>query len=96
MLKRLDVLVLDAATAILDGPSPWAVMRSLIEESGECVLIWLVQRASLGQEFHQAIALERGKFLKQGHPMGNRSARQSAVLSAPEQSKLALKQVGGA
>jgi ABC-type bacteriocin/lantibiotic exporter with double-glycine peptidase domain len=96
MLKRLDVLVLDEATAILDGPSPSAVMRSLIVESRECVLIWLVQRASLGQEFHQAIVLERGKFLKQGHPTGSRSARQSAVFSTPEQSKLELQQVGGA
>ncbi|TFH48579.1 MAG: hypothetical protein E4H01_06065 [Lysobacterales bacterium] len=96
MLIRLDVLAMDAVTVFLDGPSPSAVMRSLIAESRECVLIWLVQRASLGQEFHQVIVLERGKFLKQAQPAGHRGARQSAVFSGPEQSKLELKQVGGA
>ena len=66
VLKRPDVLVLDAATAILDGPSQIAVMHNLFEEFKERVLIWLVHRASLGKEFDHAVVLERGRFLEQG------------------------------
>ena len=66
VLKRPDVLVLDEATAILDGPSQSAVMRNLFEEFQGRALIWLVHRASLGKEFDHTVILERGKFLEQG------------------------------
>ena len=66
VLKRPDVLVLDEATAILDGPSQSAVMRNLFEEFKGRALIWLVHRASLGKEFDHTVILERGKFLEQG------------------------------
>ena len=66
VLKRPDVLVLNEATAILDGPSQTAVMRNLFEEFKGRALIWLVHRASLGKEFDHAVILERGKFLEQG------------------------------
>lgn len=66
VLKRPDVLVLDEATAILDGSSQSAVMRNLFEEFKGRVLIWLVHRASLGKEFDHTVILERGKFLEQG------------------------------
>jgi len=66
VLKRPDVLVLDEATAILDGPSQSAVMRNLFEEFQGRALIWLVHRASLGEEFDHTVILERGKFLEQG------------------------------
>ena len=66
VLKRPDVLVLDEATAILDGSSQSAVMRNLLEEFQGRALIWLVHRASLGKEFDQTVILERGRFLEQG------------------------------
>jgi ABC-type multidrug transport system fused ATPase/permease subunit len=66
VLKRPDMLVLDEATAILDGPSQSAVMRNLFEEFRGRALIWLVHRASLGKEFDHTVILERGKFLEQG------------------------------
>jgi ABC-type multidrug transport system fused ATPase/permease subunit len=66
VLKRPDVLVLDEATAILDGPSQSAVMRNLFEEFQGRALIWLVHRASLGKEFDHTVILERGRFLEQG------------------------------
>jgi ABC-type multidrug transport system fused ATPase/permease subunit len=66
VLKRPDVLVLDEATAILDGSSQSAVMRNLFEEFQGRALIWLVHRASLGKEFDQTVILERGRFLEQG------------------------------
>jgi ABC-type sugar transport system ATPase subunit len=66
VLKHPDVLVLDEATAILDGPSQTAVMRNLLEEFKGRVLIWLVHRASLGKEFDHTVILERGRFMEQG------------------------------
>jgi hypothetical protein len=66
VLKRPDVLVLDEATAILDGPSQSAVMRNLLEEFEGRVLILIVHRASLGKEFDHTVVLERGKFSEQG------------------------------
>ena len=66
VLKRPDLLVLDEATTILDGPSQTAVMRNLLEEFKERALIWLVHRASLGKDFDHTVILERGKFVEQG------------------------------
>ncbi len=66
VLKRPDVLVLDEATAILDGPSQVTLMRNLFEEFKERALIWLVHRASLGEEFDYAVVMERGKCVEQG------------------------------
>ncbi len=66
VLKHPDVLVLDEATAILDGPSQSAVMRNLFEEFQGRALIWIVHRASLGKEFDHMVILERGRFLEQG------------------------------
>ncbi len=66
VLKRPDLLVLDEATAILDGPSQSALMRNLLEEFKGRALIWVVHRASLGKEFDHTVILERGKLLEQG------------------------------
>ncbi len=66
VLKRPDVLVLDEATTILDGPTQSALMRNLFEEFKGRALIWVVHRASLGKEFDHTVILERGRFLEQG------------------------------
>ena len=66
VLKRPDLLVLDEATAILDGPSQKALMSSLFEEFKGRALIWIVHRASLGEEFDHTVVLERGKCVEQG------------------------------
>jgi ABC-type multidrug transport system fused ATPase/permease subunit len=66
VLKRPDVLVLDEATAILDGSSQASLMHNIIEEFDGRALIWLVHRASLGEEFDHTVVLERGKCVEQG------------------------------
>jgi ABC-type multidrug transport system ATPase subunit len=66
VLKNPDVLVLDEATAILDDSSQMSMMRNLFEEFKGRALIWLVHRASLGEEFDHTVVLERGKCVEQG------------------------------
>ena len=66
VLKNPDVLVLNEATAILDEPSQALLMRNLLEEYEDRALIWLVHRASLGEEFDHTVVLDRGKCAEQG------------------------------
>lgn len=66
VLKRPDVLVLDEATAILDGSAQSSLMHNLLTEFKGRSLIWLVHRASLGKEFENTVILERGKYVEQG------------------------------
>jgi ABC-type multidrug transport system fused ATPase/permease subunit len=66
VMKRPDVLVLDEATAVLDGAAQSSVMRNLFEEFKGRALIWLVHRASLGKEFDYTLVLEGGKVVEQG------------------------------
>jgi len=66
VLKRPDVMVLDEATAILDGSAQSSLMHNLLTEFEGRSLIWLVHRASLGKEFENTVILERGKYVEQG------------------------------
>jgi putative ABC transport system ATP-binding protein len=66
VLKKPDLLVLNEATAILDESVQASLMRNLFEEYKDRALIWLVHRASLGEEFDYTVVLERGKFVEQG------------------------------
>jgi ABC-type multidrug transport system fused ATPase/permease subunit len=66
VLKKPDLLVLNEATAILDESVQASLMRNLFEEYKDRALIWLVHRASLGEEFDYTVVLERGKCVEQG------------------------------
>ena len=62
----IDVLLLDEATAMFDESSQSSLMRNLFDSFKGRALIWLVQRASLVEEFDPTVVLKRGKCVEQG------------------------------
>ncbi|MFQ6022920.1 MAG: ABC transporter transmembrane domain-containing protein [Acidiferrobacterales bacterium] len=70
ILKRPDFLVINAATAAMDGATQEKIMKNLFRELMGRGLIWVLQRASLGSEFDHALVLEDGKVVEQG-PFGD-------------------------
>jgi len=71
LLKQPRMLVLDEATAALDGASQATIMSNLLEafrrESARGRgLIWVLHRASLGEQFDHVLVLEGGRVVAQG------------------------------
>lgn len=65
LLKRPEIMILDQATAALDGGSQNTIEGNLAS-AGDVGLIWVEGRASL--EFDHTIVLESGKVVYQGPP----------------------------
>lgn len=66
VLKRPEILVVDEATAALDDATQKRILKNLLEEFSGRTLIWLVHRASLGEEFEQILVMEGGRVVEQG------------------------------
>ncbi|MFQ5935190.1 MAG: ABC transporter transmembrane domain-containing protein [Acidiferrobacterales bacterium] len=66
LLKRPDLLVVDRATAALDPGTQDKIMRNLLEEFEGRGVIWVLQRADLGERFERALVLDGGKVIEQG------------------------------
>ena len=66
VLKHPDVLVLNEATASLDGAAQAAILSGLREEMKGRGLIWAVHRASMAREFGRVIVMKSGRVVEQG------------------------------
>jgi ABC-type multidrug transport system fused ATPase/permease subunit len=66
VLKRPDLLVIDEATAAMDGATQAKIMEALFREFKDRGLIWVLHRASLGSEFDHTLVLDDGKVVEQG------------------------------
>ncbi len=66
VLKRPDLLVLDEATAGLDGPSQTRILDRLLEEFAGRGLVWALHRPSLADRFDRVLAMRDGKVVEQG------------------------------
>jgi putative ABC transport system ATP-binding protein len=66
VLKRPDPLILNEATAALDGPAQAAVLRGLREEMSGRGLLWALHRASLARHFDRVLVMSNGKLQEQG------------------------------
>ncbi len=66
VLKRPDLLVIDEATAAMDGATQTKIMEALFREFKDRGLIWVLHRASLGREFDHTLVLDGGKVVEQG------------------------------
>ena len=66
ILKRPDILVLNEATAGLDGGSQAVILAALKTEFAGRGLIWAVHRPSMARSFDRAIVMRSGRVLEQG------------------------------
>jgi putative ABC transport system ATP-binding protein len=66
VLKRPDLMILNEATAALDGQAQHKVMEGLFAEfTGRC-LVWVLHRASLARNFDRVLVMSAGKLQEQG------------------------------
>ena len=66
VLKRPDLMILNEATAALDGQAQSKVMEGLRGEfAGRC-LVWVLHRAGLARNFDRVLVMSAGKLQEQG------------------------------
>ncbi len=66
LLKRPDLMILNEATAALDGQSQSKVTEGLQQEMAGRGLIWVLHRASLARSFDRVLVMSGGKLQEQG------------------------------
>ncbi|NKC16877.1 MAG: ATP-binding cassette domain-containing protein [Gammaproteobacteria bacterium] len=66
VIKRPDLLIVDEATAALDGATQLRIMNNLLAEMGERGLIWVLHRASLAEHFDLTMVLDEGRVVQLG------------------------------
>jgi ABC-type multidrug transport system fused ATPase/permease subunit len=66
VLKRPDVLVVDNPTAVMDAAAQERIRSRLFEEFSGRGLIWVLNRARLGEQFDHILVMEGGKVVEQG------------------------------
>ncbi len=66
LLKRPDILIINAATASLDPGSQKAIMENVFKDVGARGLIWVLHSAEDAKNFNSAIVMEDGKVLEHG------------------------------
>lgn len=66
MLKRPDLLILNEATATLDGQAQTAVAKGVREEFAGRALLWVLHRPSLARNFDRVLVMSNGRLEEQG------------------------------
>ncbi len=68
LVKRPDLLVLNEATAVLDGATQQRVLDKILEFCRGRGVVWALNRANLADRFDQVIVLQGGKVTATGAP----------------------------
>src|SRR4051794_35261243 len=66
LLKRPDLLILNEATAALDGHAQAKVGDGIRQDMAGRGLIWVLHRASLARDFDRVLVMNGGKLQEQG------------------------------
>ncbi|MFT5440304.1 MAG: putative ABC transport system ATP-binding protein [Alphaproteobacteria bacterium] len=66
ILKRPDLLIMNEATATIDGAGQTHILDALLKEFKGRGLIWILHRASIANQFNQVIVMQGGKVVDQG------------------------------
>jgi putative ABC transport system ATP-binding protein len=66
LMKRPDLLVVDQATAIMDGQTQTRIMDRVLQERGQGGLIWVLHRAQLAERFERVVAVDAGQIAEDG------------------------------
>lgn len=66
ILKRPDVLILNQATATIDGASAARIMSNLLDGFKGRGVIWVLHRASLAENFEKIFVIRAGRVVEQG------------------------------
>ena len=66
LIKRPDILIVDQATAVLDGQTQNTIMSNLLEMYSEGGLIWFLHRPSLAESFDHVVVMKSGRVAEDG------------------------------
>ncbi|MBK1696844.1 ATP-binding cassette domain-containing protein [Rhodovibrio salinarum] len=66
LMKRPDLLVIDQATAIMDGQTEMRIMDNVLRERAEGGVIWVLHRAQQASRFDRVVAVEAGQIAEHG------------------------------
>jgi ABC-type multidrug transport system fused ATPase/permease subunit len=66
LLKRPDLLILNEATAALDGPAQAKVGEGVRQDMAGRGLVWVLHRASLARDFDRILVMSGGRLVEQG------------------------------
>jgi putative ABC transport system ATP-binding protein len=68
LVKRPDLLLLNEATAVFDGPTQQRVLDKILEVCKGRGVVWALTRASFADRFDQVVVLQGGKVTARGAP----------------------------
>ena len=66
LMKRPDLLVVDQATAIMDGQTQTRIMDRVLPERADGGVIWVLHRADLANRFDGVVVVDAGQIAEQG------------------------------
>ena len=84
LLKRPDLLILNEATAALDGQAQAQVTEGLRQEMAGRGLIWVLHRPSLARNFDRVLVMSGGKLQEQGRfaELDNKNSLTTLLIAA--------------
>ena len=65
LLKRPDLLIVNQATAALDGAAQGPVMDNVLEFMKGKGVIWILHRAGAANRFERVLVLQNGRIVEQ-------------------------------
>jgi len=66
LIKRPDLLVVNDATAVLDGGAQGRLLSAILKLRQGRNVIWVLSRPALAEQFDEILALRDGRVIAQG------------------------------
>jgi len=85
ILKRPDILVVDAALAVLDTPTQEKILQNVLKSSGSRAVIWILARPYQARLFKRVMVIDDGHVVEEGVPesLEQRNGRFTALAASP-------------
>ena len=68
LLKRPDYLIVNEATALLDGAAQARIMKSILKSREGKGVLWVLRHVEQAAGFHRLLVLKDGRVAEQGKP----------------------------
>ena len=66
VIKQPDVLILNEATATIDGASQGRILENILDEFEGRSVIWVVHKAALAERFDKILVMQASRVVEQG------------------------------
>ncbi len=68
ILKRPDILVVDAALAVLDNSTQEKILKNVLASSDSRAVIWVLARPEQAEMFNRVMVIDGGRVVEEGPP----------------------------